>query len=227
MPEMPGSVLQLTLEAPMDVCRQALPPALHPLNPGVLVLTAYEMYDAASGRSFRLVEVGIQCRAGARARRYIVGAAIDDAEMGGRLAENWGYLTKPARICLERRYERIDLTVSAEATVLRASLCGPEPVVPSAVMYVAGLRPMVHGERPWIGQFERSFEISRADRGRPEVAALDARWWGDGTLDGLRATAPISGSCTQSAVTLNPLRFLIGPSQPRSADTHRLADILG
>jgi Acetoacetate decarboxylase (ADC) len=226
-PAMPSAVLQLTLETSAEACRQLLPPALHPVNPGVLVVTAYDLKDPAAGTSFRLVEVGIQCRAGARARRYLLGAAIDDPEKGAQLEEGWGYMTKLASISVERRYERIDLTVSDGPTVLRASLLKPEPVVPSAILYVAGLRPMVHDEQPWIAQFERSFEISRADRGRPDVSAFDAQWWGDGAADGLRATLPISGSFAQATVTLNPVRFLIEPGRPRSADTRRLTDVVG
>jgi hypothetical protein len=224
---MPSSVLTLTLEAPVEACRRLLPSALHPVNPGVLVLTAFDLKNPASGRSFRLVEVGIQCRAGARARRYLVGAAIDDPELGAQLDADWGYVTKLASISMERRYERIDLTVSDGPTVLRASLLKPEPVVPSAILYVAGLRPMVHDEQPWIAQFERSFEISRADRGRPDVSVFDGQWWGDGAADGLRATLPISGSLAQATVTFNPVRFLIEPGRPRSADTRRLADVVG
>ncbi len=228
-PAMPSLVLQLTLEAPVEACRHLLPPALHPVNPGVFVVTAFELTEPASGKPFRLVEVAIQCRAGARARRYLLGAAIDDPEMARQLSEGWGYLTRLATISMDRRYERIDVTVregSEAPPVLRASLLKPEPVVPSAVLYVAGLRPMVHGAQSWIAQFERSFEISRADRGRPDVAAFDAHWWGDGLADDLRATLPISGSFTQASVTLNPVRFLIEPGRPRSADTRRLTDVV-
>src|SRR5215472_506770 len=151
-PQMPATVLQLATEAPIEVCR-GLPPALHPLNPGVLVIMAYEVAATAVRGSFRTVEVGIQCRAGARARRYVLGAAIDDPGVAADMQARWRHLSTVADIKLERRYERINLTVGARHTVLRASLLGPEPVTPSAVLYVAGLRPVVFQDQPWIAQF--------------------------------------------------------------------------
>src|SRR5450756_950883 len=226
-PQMPATVLQLATEAPAEVCRSLLPSALHPVNPGVLVIMAYEVAATAERGSFRTVEVGIQCRAGARARRYVVGAAIDDPSIAADMETRWGYVSTVADIKLERRYERIDLTVAADHTVLRASLLGPEPVTPAAVMYVAGLRPTVYRDEPWIAQFERAFELSRADRGRPLVSEFDSLWWTGGETPGLSATEPISGSFTRADVTLNPTRFLIAPGQPRSADTRRLADVIG
>lgn len=227
-PRMPATVLQLTTEAPIDVCRGLLPPALHPVNPGVLVITAYEVAATAQRDAFRTVEVAVQCRAGARARRYVVGAAIDDPRIAADMETNWGYVSTVAGIKLERRYERIELTVEADDhTVLRAGLVGPEPVTPTAVLYVAGLRPTVYRDEPWIAQFERTFEISRADRGRPRVSEFDSLWWTGGQTPGLSATEPISGSFTRADVTLNPTRFLIAPGQSRSADTRRLADVVG
>ena len=226
-PQMPTTVLQLTAEAPIDVCRRLLPPALHPLNPGVLVIMAYEVTATAERDSFRTVEVGIQCRAGARARRYVLGAAIDDPRVAADMEARWGFVSTVADIRLERRYERIDLTVGAGHTVLRASLLAPEPVTPSAVLYVAGLRPVVFRDQPWIAQFERAFEISRADRGRPAISEFDSRWWTGGQTGGLSPTEPISGSFTRADVTLNPTRFLIAPGRSRAADTRRLADVVG
>ena len=226
-PQMPATVLQLTAEAPIDVCRRLLPPALHPLNPGVLVIMAYEVTATAERDSFRTVEVGIQCRAGARARRYVLGAAIDDPRVAADMEARWGFVSTVADIRLERRYERIDLTVGAGHTVLRASLLAPEPVTPSAVLYVAGLRPVVFRDQPWIAQFERAFEISRADRGRPAISEFDSRWWTGGQTGGLSPTEPISGSFTRADVTLNPTRFLIAPGRSRAADTRRLADVVG
>ena len=226
-PQMPATVLQLTAEAPIDVCRRLLPPALHPLNPGVLVIMAYEVTATAERDSFRTVEVGIQCRAGARARRYVLGAAIDDPRVAADMEARWGFVSTVADIRLERRYERIDLTVGAGHTVLRASLLAPEPVTPSAVLYVAGLRPVVFRDQPWIAQFERAFEISRADRGCPAISEFDSRWWTGGQTGGLSPTEPISGSFTRADVTLNPTRFLIAPGRSRAADTRRLADVVG
>jgi len=225
--QMPATVLQLTTEAPFEVCRGLLPPALHPLNPGVLVIMAYEVAATSERPSFRTVEVGVQCRAGARARRYVVGAAIDDPEIAADMEARWGYVSALADIRLERRYERIDLTVESDRTVLRASLLAPQPVTPSAVLYVAGLRPAAYRDQPWIAQFERTFEISRADRGRPQVSQFDSAWWTGGETARLSATQPISGSFTRADVTLNPTRFLIAPGQSRAADTRRLADVVG
>jgi hypothetical protein len=226
--EMPATVLQLAFEAPIDVCRSLLPPALHPLNPGVLVVMAYEVERTDRRPSFRTVEVGIQCRAGARARRYVLGAAISDPRVASEMESSWGYLSQVADIALKRRHERIELTVAAQGrTVLDASLLAPEPVTPSAVMYVAGLRAILHADKPWIAQFERSFEISRADRGRPEASVFDGAWWTGGDAPGLRALAPISASFTRADVTLNPIRFLIDPTTSRSADTRRLSDVVG
>ncbi len=224
---MPATVLQLAMEAPIALCRQLLPPALHPLTPGVLVIMAYEVAATAERGSFRTVEVGIQCRAGARARRYVLGAAIDDPGVAADMESRWGYLSTVADIKLQRRYERIDLTVESGRTVLRASLLAPMPVTPSAVLYVGGLRPVIAAGQPWIAQFERVFEISRADRGRPAVTELDSGFWTDGETDGLKATEPISGSFTRADVTLNPTRFLIEPGRSRAADTRRLADVIG
>ena len=216
-------VAQLAVEAPIAPVRRLLPPALHPVNPAVLVVTAYDSRATDIG-PFRLVEVALQCRAGARARRYLLGSAVDSTSARDALSEGWAYEAHAADVDIAVRYERADITVTSPdgRRVLDASVMDLNPVVPTAVAYFAALYLTTFDGALELLQIERDLEIARADRGRPRVDAFDSAWWTGGGSDAIRATAPISASITTGDLDVKPVRFATAPDVPKAQSVRRI-----
>lgn len=222
-----ATVMQLTLETPFDVAHSLLPQALHPVNPAVLVVTAFAAPDSQWGE-FNLVEVALQCRAGARARRFLLSTAVSKQEVADVLRSRWGVAAKVAEIEFEERYEGVAATVVSDGgVVLRARMVDKDPVAPSAVAFFAGLAPARIDGTDQLVQIERDFELYRGDRGRPRVEVLDSAWWTDGQTAELLAAHPVSGATLRADVKLKPVRFLIDPTEPGSLSTSRLDTVAG
>lgn len=217
-----ATVAQLTLETPFDAALALLPQALHPINPAVLVITAFSFPDSTWG-AYTSVEVALQCRAGARARRFLIGHVVNKQEVADAMRNSWGVAARVADVQLEERYEGVTISVTAdEGTVLRARMVDKDPIAPSAVAFFAALAlSRIDGEDKLV-QLERDFELYRGDRGRPKVDVLDSGWWTEGESTELRATMPISAATLRADVALKPVRFLIDPSRAGALGISRI-----
>ena len=102
-------------------------------------------------------------------------------------------------------------------------LVDPEPITGHDIQYAPGMhlaRVVVDdGSRPRLVQVETEFEFSRADRGRPELTAFDAKSWGD---ERLRPTNPVSASFTVCDVSITPVRYLCNPDLPAAEETEQV-----
>src|SRR5205807_5769577 len=101
-------VLHLFFEAPGDVARAALPPALHPTIPGAAYITFLRCPTTPWG-PVTIAELRLAARMREKPRALLV-AAVVDAEPAARdaLAGGWGLGANAGRVRLNRWYDRIE-----------------------------------------------------------------------------------------------------------------------
>jgi len=203
-----AEVLQVAWEVAATHRDALLPPALHPVNPPVVTFSFLYAAESAYG-PFTLAEMRLLCRSGLRTRGLLIGAFVDNAEIGGLLSAGWGYRLALAEVTLTRRYDGASGAVTADGSVvLSTGHVFPVPLSPSDLQYTATMHParLERGFR--LVQVERDFDVTRAERGRPYVHAFDAEAWSEPRL---RLTHPVSASSGVADVTYKPVRYVCRP----------------
>ncbi len=193
-----------------------LPKGLHETIPTLLTITAWRALD------IEMVQLRLSCRAGFRARAMLVGGAAQGS-LAEALAKGWAYpAMTSASVRVERRYDRVAVSVvDAGVTVLDVSVEDPRPIAADDIQYVVGLnRGEVEGRGERLIQVEPHFEPLRAERGRPQVKAFDAAWFGDPRV---APAHPVAATISVGRLTLPPPRFAQRPDLPAWEGTETLA----
>lgn len=184
------------------------PPALHPTLPPMAMIVAWAVPESPWG-AFRLAQIRLSCRSGARPRGFLVGAVIDNAAAAGALADHWGLRARTGRVAVERYYDaaRAEVAIDGE-TVLAARADDPEPLRPNDIQFFGTM----HAARTPAGlrlvQFDPTIEVTRAERYTPVLETLDAGAWGQ---PGLEPTYPVVAFGARAQTTLPRLRFATRP----------------
>ncbi len=184
------------------------PPALHPTLPPVAMFVAWAVPDSPWG-AFRLAQVRLSCRSGARPRGFLVGAVIDNAAAGGALADHWGLRPGVGEVTVERYYDaaRVEVAVEGE-TVLAVRADDPDPLRPNDIQFFATM----HAARTPAGlrlvQFDPTIEVTRAERYTPVLEAFDGGAWGQPRLE---PNYPVVAYGAHADITLPRLRFATRP----------------
>jgi len=201
-------VLQIVCEIDAAVREAVLPPGLHPTNPPLVTILAYRCPSSPFG-PFAMAQLRVECRSGVRARAFLVGGVIDVPAAGTLLASRFGYTLAPGAVTLRRQYDAVDLRVVVDGRVAAAATArDPDPLAPTDVQYIANMNLARTPRGLRLVQVEPSYEIRRAERGRPHVDAFDGAAWGDARI---RPVCPVSASITVADVTLPPVRFVCRP----------------
>ena len=216
-------ILQVLYEISASDTEALVPPALNPTIPPVVSFLAYRAQSSPFG-AFSLVQTRLTARAGIRTRAFLVSAHCDNPAASEELACRYGYRIRPGEIRLKAFHDRIECRVVADRhPVLEIGLVDPEPITGHDIQYAPGmhLARVVgdDGSRPRLVQVETEYEFSRADRGRPELTAFDAKSWGD---ERLRPTNPVSASFTVCEVSITPVRYLCNPDLPAAEGTEQV-----
>ncbi len=210
-------VLQVLYEMRVDDRQEVLPPALHPTNPPTLGIVAWRCPDGPLG-PFAAVQVRVGCRSGPRTRGFVVGTAVDgSAAARDALATRWGFRCLPATVTLSRGYDRVVLRVEVDdAPVLDVLGIDPDPLSASDLEYSASLNLARTERGVRLVQVEPRYDIGRAERLVPRIAAFDAAWWGEPRL---APSFPIVASVALAELTLPALRFVCRPDVPAHLGT--------
>ena len=201
-------MLHWSFEVAAGDVTELYPPALHPTLPPMAMIVAWAVPESPWG-AFRLAQLRLSSRSGARPRGFLVGAVSDNAAAGGALADHWGLRARTGQVAVERYYD----SASAEAaidgeTVLAVRADDPEPLRPNDIQFFGTM----HAARTPAGlrlvQFDSTFEVTRAERYTPVLEALDAGAWGQPRLE---PTYPVVAYGARADVTLPPLRFATRP----------------
>lgn len=223
--ELPGAqLLQLLYEIDDSGMTDLLPPALHPTIPPTLLINVTEVPESPWG-PFALAEVRVGCRSGARPRALLYRGVCNSPEAAEALGARWGYPLAIGDVTLQRGYDRVHAAAatSADGLVLDATLRNPDPIGGGDLQYISSLhlaRVRRDGEEVVrLIQVDPEYAVSKADRGRPELAACRVGSFG---LEGAEISYPVSASAATANITLPALRYLVDPQRPPLQSVERI-----
>ena len=195
------------------------PPALHPTLPPMAMFVAWSVPESPWG-PFRLAQLRLSCRSGARPRGFLVGAVIDNAAAGGALAEHWGLAARVGRVGIERQYYAAAVEVELDGSPVLA-LRGDDPDLlrPSDIQFFATMHAARTPAGPRLVQFDPVLEITRAERYAPVLDEFDAAAWGQPLL---RPSYPVMAFGAGGGGTLPRLRFATRTDVSAFEGTERL-----
>jgi hypothetical protein len=222
---LPGAeILQLAFEVPRAT-DALLPRAMHPAIPPYATILVTRYPESPVG-GFALAQLRLMGRAGAHPRGFVLGAVASTGEAAAALRERWGIPAVAGVVTLKRRHDRIIAMATREgATVLDCALVSPEPISGGDVQYIHSVtlaRARVDGpSAPWLIQVDPRYAFHKAERGRPEVAHLDAAAWG---AEPLRPRSAISATMCTCDTDLPRIRFVMDPEVPVVRGTRRIRE---
>ena len=203
-------ILKVLHEISADGITDVLPPGLHPTIPPLVTWMVWEVGASEFG-PFCIAQTRVECRSGARPRAMLVAAVVDSHAAADALRARWGYRVSVGEIAVDRSYDRASAVVSADgAVVLDLEIVDPVPLRPSDLQWMASMH-VAHTPRGLrLIQVDPSYDVTRAERGRPIVRAFDAAAWGD---EAIVPTHPVAATISSATITLPKLRFLCAPDQ--------------
>lgn len=212
-------VFQGMFELPYATRQATLPPGLHPTNPPLLVIVAWQAADSPWG-PFAMAQARVQCRSGVRPRGFVAGAIIDNPEAAAALAASFGLPGLPGTVRLSRRYDSAELVVERDGRTV-AHLVGldPDPLSAGDVQFsvTTTLASTPRGLR--LVQVESEYAFQRVERLRPRVLAFDGAAWGEPLL---QPRQPVSATVSVGGLTIPGLRYLSRPEVSAFEGTERL-----
>jgi hypothetical protein len=218
---LPGvELLQATWELGGVAPEAPLPPALHPTLP-VLAVLALWCADAGPLGRFRVAELRLSCRSGARPRQYLAGCFVDGDAARAALNDQFAFGAAPARIALDRFYDRVEASVESRgARVLELAALAPLPLATSDLQLFSSVHPAETPKGLRLVQIDTEFAFARAERAQPRLAQFDAAAFG---VPGARLAYPVAAFVAVGDLTLPRIRFVSRADVPAHAGTERVA----
>lgn len=223
--ELPGAqLLQLLYEIDDAGMTNLIPPALHPTIPPTVLITVTNVPESPWG-PFSLAEVRVGCRSGARPRALLYRAVCNSPEAAEALRARWGYPLVIGDVSLERGYDRVrgTATTTDDGIVLDVTLRNPDPIGGGDLQYISSLHlaRVRRGEEEVVRliQVDPEYAVSKADRGRPELATCRVGSFG---LEEAEISYPVSASAATANITLPALRYLVDPQKPPLQSVERI-----
>lgn len=217
-----AEVLTLSFEIDDTDMGAALPPALHPTIPPIVIFTVARYPDSPVG-PFMLAQVRAGCRASALPRGFLLRAYSDSPAACEALAAKWGYACHPADVRLRRNHDRVSGEVTLDgAPILRVTLADPEPISGGDVQYVSNMnlaRAADDGGRGVLVQVDPDYRFHRAERGRPRIDAFDRGAWRAELVD---PRWPVAATFTLCDTNFPRIRYVLDPSQPAMTGTRKV-----
>jgi hypothetical protein len=219
-----AEILQLALEVSRDMIG-VLPRAMHPAIPPYVTILVSRYPESPVG-PFALAQLRLMGRAGAHPRGLVLGAVASTPDAVRELGARWGIPAAPGSVTLTRRHDRVTATVTRDgAAILDCALVDPEPISGGDVQYIHTVtlaQAAVEGKvGPVLVQVDPRYTFQRAERGRPEVRALDAAAWHGGPL---RLQDPIAATFCVCDTDLPRIRFVMDPEIPVVRGTRKIRD---
>lgn len=218
------AMLQVTFEIAEEPADRLIAPALHPSVPPYAAFNVTRVAESPVG-AFSLAQLRVVARAGIRPRGYLVSSFASNEAAAAALSSQWGFDAQVAEVSLQPRHDRWVGEVQRDGdTLLHIELEDPEPVAPGDVPLIASLHlvraPGETGdEESLIAQIDTGYEITRAERGRPELLEFDPV--GLAAQD-LEPTDPMVAVALEGEADFSPLRFAMDPHTPAVRGTRRL-----
>jgi hypothetical protein len=217
------TVAHLYFETTTEAALRHLPRALSPTRPASVIFTVWDVPESPAG-PFRLAQVRIGCRAGARGRALLTRAVVDSERAAGELEGRWGFACLVGAVQLARYHDVCSAQVSVDGAgpVLELSVDDPEPISGGDIQWPASLhlaRVRSEDDEVLLLQVDPEFEFHRADRGVPRIASFDPDFW---LVPGLTPARSISGVTAEVRVLMPRLRFVLAPDRDVFEGTRRI-----
>src|SRR5690349_9421189 len=220
-----AEMLQLLIEVPRSSTDGLLPKAMHPALPSYVILAVTRYSDRPIG-PFNLAMLRLGSRAGAHPRGFMLGAVASTDAAALELRARWGFPVEQGEVKFLRRHDRVMATVKQEGrTILDCALIDPQPVAGSDVQYInwvtAANAPIDGQTQPMLIQVDPKYTFYKAERGKPQVLAFDAKAWNAGAI---QLAEPIVGTCCTVDTDLPRIRFVMDPLKPVFQGTRRIRE---
>lgn len=218
---LPGvELLQVTYELGGRAPESLFPPALLPTLPVLAVLSILRAADGPLGR-FALAELRLTCRSGVRPRQLLAAAFADGEAARAALNERFAFGAQPARIRLERFYDRVESRIETGGrAVFDARALGPLPLATSDLQFFSAMHPAETPKGLRLVQIDSDVHVTRAERAAPHVTRFDADAFG---VPGAELAWPVAAFVALCDVTLPRVRFVCRPDVAAFAGTERVS----
>jgi hypothetical protein len=218
---LPGvELLQLTYELGGCAPESVFPPALLPTLPVLAVLALWRAESGPLGR-FALAQLRLTCRSGVRPRQLLVASFADGEPARAALNERFAFGARPARIRLERFYDRVEASVDADgATALEVTGLAPLPLATSDLQFFSSMHRADTPKGLRLVQVDSELRVTRAERAQPHLVRFSSEAFG---LAAARLAYPVAAFVALCDVTLPRLRFMCRPDVPAFAGTERIS----
>ena len=213
-------LLQVTYELGGRAPESLFPPALLPTLPVLAVLSVLRAADGPLG-PFALAQLRLTCRSGVRPRQLLAAAFADGEPARAALNERFAFGAQPARIRLERFYDRVDTRVEAGGrAVFEAHALGPLPLAASDLQFFSAMHPAETPKGLRLVQIDSDVHVTRAERAVPHLTRFDAEAFG---VPGAELAWPVAAFVALCDVTLPRVRFVCRPDVHAFTGTERVS----
>ena len=216
-----AEILTLSFEHNHAAHTEYLPAALHPTVPPTLHWSFLVVDDGEIG-PFTLAQLRLGCRAGYRARSFLVASFVDNEVAGQQLRARWWFHAVPAEVSVRRFYDRVEARVGAPdgTSIVEGALVDPMPVAPSAATFTAALHLVrMPDDTVRIVQVDPEMQFRQADYGRPEMPTFDAAACG---APGLELRLPMAALVVRADVVLPALKYSFAVDEPPQRSVQRM-----
>ena len=218
---LPGvELLQVTFELGGVAPEAPFPPALSPTLPVLAVLSLWRADSGPLGR-FGLAELRLSCRSGVRPRQLLVGSFAEGETARAALNERFAFAARPARVRLERFYDRVEGGVEVDGReLLDVTALAPLPLATGDLQFFSSMHAAETPKGLRLVQIDAEPAVARAERGKPRLEHFDPRAFG--LPDGAQLAWPVAAFVALCDVTLPKIRFVCRADVPAFAGTERI-----
>jgi hypothetical protein len=218
-----AQILELHMEIDDDPADALLPRTMHPAIPEYAIFNVAHYPNSPWG-AFTVAEVRIAGRTGVRPRGFVLRSYVDNQEAAKELAARWGYPVAHGDVALRVSHDRVTGRVRLDGkTVYEVEELDRDSIAGNDIQYIASMHLARNKEdnKLVLVQVDPEYVFSKAERGKPHVAALDNDAFGAGNA--LRVMNPIASNFATADVTLPRIRYICNPELPAMQGTTKVA----
>jgi hypothetical protein len=199
-----AEVLIVTYEVAATSRYELLPPALNPTNPSVVSWAFYKVKDSSIG-PFNMGIARLACRAGMRARNYVLSGFVNTPEAHRALRERQGYPLTLAKLDLDFGHAQAFATVTTDTCIFAATARNPVLLHEEDLYWPAEMVPANTPEGLKLLQCDAAFDAHHVERLQTRITTLVASAWTD---PGIELGHVICATRISGTVTFPPIRFV-------------------
>ena len=216
-------ILELHIEIDDEPADALIPKTMHPAIPAYAVFNVVSYPESPWG-PFALAETRVAGRTGVRPRSFVLSSICNNEEAAKAMASRWGYPTQLGDVKIDLRHDRVVGKASVNGKpVLDCELLDRDAISGADIQYIASMHLARNkdDDKLVLVQVDPEYTFSKAERGKPRVALLDADAFHAGAS--LRLANPISACFVVAEATLPKLRYICNPELPALQGTTKVA----